>query len=164
MHQEEKDAAKGQKGAWRSRDGEYARDVVERGCNGRKRGPVIAGTDVMLVLQSFCFQHQQSCLRGYKGCLGDILSLSVDQSPLQFSFPALYWARAALRPLVTSQRLDPDSVKGRRPFMLTPPGGRDKWSDDLDTVRDRYYPFPRCLLFSRNMYRKTLELMLSLND
>ena len=106
MHQEEKDAAKGQKGAWRSRDGEYARDVVERGCNGRKRGPVIAGTDVMLVLQSFCFQHQQSCLRGYKGCLGDILSLSVDQSPLQLCFPALYWARAALRPLITSQRLD----------------------------------------------------------
>ena len=59
----------------------------------------------MLVLQSFCFQHQQSCLRGYKGCLGDILSLSVDQSPLLLCFPALYWARAALRPLITSQHL-----------------------------------------------------------
>ena len=59
----------------------------------------------MLVLQSFCFQHQQNCLRGYKGCLEDILSLSVDQSPLQLCFPALYWARAALRPLITSQHL-----------------------------------------------------------
>ena len=106
MHQEEKDAAKGQKGAWRSRDGEYARDVVERDCNGRKMGACDSRDRFMLVLQSFCFQHQQSCLRGYKGCLGDILSLSVDQSPLQLCFPALYWARAALRPLITSQRLD----------------------------------------------------------
>ena len=26
--------------------------------------------------------------------------------------------------------------------MLTPSGGRDKWSDDLDTVKGRCYPVP----------------------
>ena len=79
-------------------------------------------------------------------------------------FPCPLLGKGGLTPLDHFAAPGSDSVKGRRPFMLTPPGGRDKWSDDLDTVRDRCYPFPRCLLFTWNMYRKTLEQMLSLND
>ena len=55
-----------------------------------------------------------------------------------FSCPLL--GRGGLTPLDHFTAPGGDSVKGRRPFMLTPSGGRDKWSDDLDAVNDRCYP------------------------
>ena len=75
-----------------------------------------------------------------------------------FSCPLL--GRGGLTPLDHFTAPGGDSVKGRRPFMLTPSGGRDKWSDDLDAVNDRCYPrsaltIPSCSPW--NKCRKSLE-------